>query len=200
MISSHIIDLIRGMESIVYPTSTLPALGCLPVDSAIDNLFSIKKRPKEMPVSLGVASLEQAKSLVTIPDKALALQKKLPLGSITLVLPARDTNIDSRLGGSHVAIRVFSHPVARELAGIVGPIVATSANISGVDVADNCQEAAISLLLPDKYCISGICRGGLGSTFIKIDDKEDTGGWVATVIREGIIPVNDVNEWWTNPT
>jgi L-threonylcarbamoyladenylate synthase len=153
-----------------------------------------------MPVSLGVASLDQAKSLVVIPDKALALQKKLPLGGITLVLPSSDTDLDYRLGGTHVAIRVFSHPIARELARRVGPIVATSANISGEEVKINCNEAAISLLLPENYCVSGLCKGGLGSTFVKIDNKKDNDEWVATVIREGIIPIEDVNEWWTNPT
>ena len=84
MITEEIVGLIRDMQAIVYPTSTLPGLGCLPVSSALDNLFAIKKRPADMPVSLGVASLEQVQSLVTIPKKALALQKKFPLGSITL--------------------------------------------------------------------------------------------------------------------
>ena len=200
MISEQIVGLLRDMQAIVYPTSTLPGLGCLPLSSALDNLFAIKKRPTDMPVSLGVAELEQAQSLVIIPEKALALQKKFPLGSITLVLPTNEVDLDSRLGGSHIAIRVFSHPVARELAQRVGPIVATSANISGEEVRNDCQEAAISLLLSRNHYISGLCKGRLGSTFIKVDKKDDDDDWEATVIREGIIPVEDVNKWWTNPT
>jgi len=200
MITEEIVGLLRDMQAIVYPTSTLPGLGCLPVSSALDNLFAIKRRPADMPVSLGVASLEQAESFVKIPEKALLLQKKLPLGSITLVLPTNNFDLDARLGGSHIAIRVFSHPVARKLAQRVGPIVATSANISGEEVQNDCQEAAISLLLSEKNYISGLCKGGLGSTFIKVDKKDDADDWEATVIREGIIPAEDVNEWWTNPT
>ena len=200
MVTEQIVSLLRDMQAIVYPTSTLPGLGCLPLSSALDNLFAIKKRPTDMPVSLGVAELEQAQSLVIIPEKALALQKKFPLGSITLVLPTNEVDLDSRLGGSHIAIRVFSHPVARELAQRVGPIVATSANISGEEVRNDCQEAAISLLLSRNHYISGLCKGRLGSTFIKVDKKDDDDDWEATVIREGIIPVEDVNKWWTNPT
>jgi L-threonylcarbamoyladenylate synthase len=200
MIPERIIDLIRDLQAVVYPTSTLPALGCLPINSALDNLFKIKKRPEEMPVSLGVESLDQAKSFVVIPNKALALQKNFPLGAITLVLPSCDADLDYRLGRTHIAIRVFSHPIACELARRVGPIVATSANISGEEAQINCKDAAISLLLPENYCMSGLCRGGLGSTFIKIDNIEGDGEWEATVIREGIIPIEDVNEWWTNPT
>ena len=200
MIPESIVDLIRDLQAVVYPTSTLPALGCLPITSALDNLFNIKKRPRNMPVSLGVASLEQAKSLVVIPDKALALQKSLPLGAITLVLPSSGTDLDYRLGRTHIAIRVFSHPIARELANRLGPIVATSANISGEEALISCEKASISLLLPENHCISALCKGGLGSTFIKIDNKGGNAEWEATVIREGIIPVKDVNEWWTNPT
>ena len=42
---------------VVYTTSTLPGLGCLPIPSGLDNLYSTKNRPETMPVSLGVSSL-----------------------------------------------------------------------------------------------------------------------------------------------
>ena len=45
---------------VVYPTSTQPALGCLPTNTALDGLYAIKNRPSHMPVSIGVADLEQA--------------------------------------------------------------------------------------------------------------------------------------------
>ena len=53
---------------VVYPTSTLPGLGCLPISSGLDNLFETKNRPDTMPVSLGVASIEQVGHLVEIPE------------------------------------------------------------------------------------------------------------------------------------
>ena len=45
---------------VAYPTSTLPGLGCLPTKKGLDNLFEIKNRRNDQPVSLGVASLSQA--------------------------------------------------------------------------------------------------------------------------------------------
>ena len=33
-----------GWSPIVYPTTTLPALGCLPEADALDRLFELKKR------------------------------------------------------------------------------------------------------------------------------------------------------------
>ena len=86
----------------VYPTSTLPGLGCLPNKQALDNLYALKKRPAHQPVSLGVASLEQAKPLVEIPRIAEDVLQAFPTGSLTLILDAVGT-LDARLGGDRVA-------------------------------------------------------------------------------------------------
>ena len=59
-----IIQYLNNNESIVYPTSTLPALGCKPNKKALDKLFKIKNRPPELPVSLGVINLEQVSHLI----------------------------------------------------------------------------------------------------------------------------------------
>ena len=52
----------------VYPTSTQPALGCLPNSKSLDLLYSLKKRRRDQPVSLGVANLEQAGQIAHIPE------------------------------------------------------------------------------------------------------------------------------------
>ena len=48
---------------VVYPTSTQPALGCLPNSGSLDLLYSLKRRERSQPVSLGVANLEQAATI-----------------------------------------------------------------------------------------------------------------------------------------
>ena len=49
---------------VVYPTSTLPALGCILTSKALDNLYELKKRSHDMIVSIAVSDLEQASDLV----------------------------------------------------------------------------------------------------------------------------------------
>jgi L-threonylcarbamoyladenylate synthase len=183
---------------IVYPTSTLPGLGCLPTKSGLNNLFSKKNRLDSMPVSLGVASLEQVKTLVHIPGFLTNLLDNFPKGGITTILPSINL-LDERLGGGQIAIRVFSHPAAIELANEFGPITATSANKSGSEPEENTEDAAKELGLA--YVIPGICPNGLGSTYINLvkDDAENR-GWRLTVMREGVVPREDVVEWWTNRT
>ena len=40
-------EVLKG-NCIVYPTSTLPALGCALTSKSLDELYRIKKRPNEM--------------------------------------------------------------------------------------------------------------------------------------------------------
>ena len=115
---------------VVYPTSTQPALGCLPNGDSLDLLYSLKRRERSQPVSLGVANLEQAATIAHIPDDVSALIEHFPTGSITVVLDSK-YQLDERLGGERVALRVVSHHAAIRLIEEVGPVTATSANISG---------------------------------------------------------------------
>ena len=114
----------------VYPTSTQPALGCIPESYALDLLYSLKCRERSQPVSLGVANLEQAREIAFVPKEIEDLLGFFPKGSITVVLDSRK-NLDERLGGNRVAIRVVSHDVAVSLIEDIGPLTATSANLSG---------------------------------------------------------------------
>ena len=183
---------------IVYPTSTLPGLGCLPIAIGLDNLYSTKNRPQTMPVSLGVSSMSQAKSMVEIPDFLEDFLSSFIKGGITTILPALET-VDSRLGGDNVAIRVFSHPAAISLAEEYGPITATSANESGIEPECNTELAA--QILDIEHFVPGICPNGLGSTFISLEKSDaEKRGWRLTVMREGVVPRADVMRWWTNPT
>ena len=183
---------------IVYPTSTLPGLGCLPIAIGLDNLYSTKNRPETMPVSLGVSSMSQAKSMVEIPDFLEDFLSSFIKGGITTILPALET-VDSRLGGDNVAIRVFSHPSAISLAEEYGPITATSANESGIEPECNTELAA--QILDIEHFVPGICPNGLGSTFVSLEKSDaEKRGWRLTVMREGVIPRADVMRWWTNPT
>ena len=182
---------------VVYPTSTLPGLGCIPTTQGLDNLFITKSRSENMPVSLGIASLQQASMLVKIPEFLPRMLDKFPKGGITTILPAI-TELDKRLGGSQVAIRVFSHPAAVKLAEDFGPLTATSANESGEE--SECDTEIAAKILGVEDFIPGTCPNGPGSTFIRLEeDESEIRGWRLTVMREGVVPPSDVMRWWTIP-
>jgi len=194
-ISAELCQLLENGGVVAYPTSTLPGLGCLPTKEGLDTLFEMKKRPDGQPVSLGVTSLEQASKFVKVPQFAISLLDDFPLGSITLILDAKNT-LDSRLGGKRVAVRVFADPIAKTLAEMVGPITATSANPSGVKPSRTVSLAAQSLNLKPISVLDGECPGGKGSTILSIEKNSlEKAGFSVTIMREGVVPQADVVSW-----
>jgi len=184
---NNVLNYINNDNVIVYPTSTLPALGCRPNKIALDKLFKVKNRPDNLPVSLGVLDLEQVSELIRFDEISIELLEYFPEGSLTLLLPAKKT-MDYRLGGNLIGIRPVVDESARELISISGPLTATSANISGKIPLKDCKEAAQNLKLNNDQYISGLTKGGLPSTLVKVDTK-------VTVMREGVISREEVDAW-----
>ena len=82
-------EVLKG-NCIVYPTSTLPALGCILTSKSLDELYRIKKRPNEMIVSVGVSNLQQASELVHMTNDLEKFMSAFPEGSLTIILPAKN--------------------------------------------------------------------------------------------------------------
>jgi tRNA A37 threonylcarbamoyladenosine synthetase subunit TsaC/SUA5/YrdC len=102
------------------------------------------------------------------------------------------------LGGENIAIRILAHPLARKLVEEVGPITATSANQSGETPESNSQNAGLKLGLSEKAILEGECGGDVPSTIIQVVENENQGnGFSVTIMREGVIPREDVMLWLT---
>jgi len=185
-------------DCVVYPTSTLPALGCILTSEALDKLYDLKKRPKNMIVSIAVSSLQQASNLVYLTDDLENFVNSFPEGSVTIILQAKE-NLDERLGGEKIAVRILSNPVAKKLVEKTGPLTATSANISGLEPVNDCQMAAelLSNSANNVAYISGTCPGGMPSTLIAwYTVCKSPNSREIEVLREGLVQKNEVLEWW----
>lgn len=193
-----IVEWVRSGGCIVYPTSTLPALGCIPESSALDVLFEIKGRPSSAPVSLGVADLSQASEIVEVTDDVYEILDSFPDGSLTIVLKPIE-EMDFRLGFRGVAVRVVSDSRARDLLLKTGPLTATSANHTGQEALLNCIKAADSLCTSENTVlgVDGGCHGGLPSTLIAwhtvCDSPESP---EIEVVREGKVSTKEILAWW----
>lgn len=124
---------IRDGAVFIYPTDTCYGLGCS-IDSpeAIDAVFDIKGRDesKTVPVLL---TADQVKTLAAVcPVEERAMERFWP-GGLTLALDARNPDsLDPRLlREGTVAVREPDVAPLIELIEEAGPIVGTSANLSG---------------------------------------------------------------------
>ncbi len=180
---------------IVYPTPNLPALGCKPTSDALDELFRLKQRGDDMVVSLAVADLEQASGIVKIPEQARNLFEYFQPSTLTLILPALKT-LDKRVGGDSIAIRIIATGISSKLLREVGPLTATSANISGEVPLADCQKSAEALGMGQDAFIPGTCSNEPPTTLIRCDDYATLiSGEQLQVLREGIISQKEVNRW-----
>ncbi|WEL20158.1 L-threonylcarbamoyladenylate synthase [Halorhabdus sp. BNX81] len=126
-------EVVESGGLVVYPTETVYGLGADALDpAAIESVFAAKRRDRDNPLSLGVASVEAALDYVSpSPTEQRFMENFLP-GPVTVVVEGRDPVPDALTGGrERVGVRIPDHDLARELLERTGPLTATSANVSG---------------------------------------------------------------------
>ena len=120
-------------DCVVYPTETVYGLGADALDpDAVETVFETKGRDRDAPLSMGVASVDDALEHARPSPTALAFMRAFLPGPITVIV-RRGREVPDALtaGRDRVGVRVPDHPIARRLAADAGPITATSANVSG---------------------------------------------------------------------
>ena len=155
-------------ELVVYPTETVYGLGGDALDpGAVERVFDLKGRDRSNPLSLGVASVDDALRYARPTEFAAAFARAFLPGPVTVVVERGDAVPDALTAGSdRVGVRVPDQPVARALLRETGPLTATSANVSGTG----------SVTRPDD--LDDRIREGVGAV---IDDGE-TPGTESTVV------------------
>ena len=120
---------------IAYPTEAVWGLGCEPLNQhACRRILSLKRRPRAKGFILIASEFAQAEPfLEPVPRARLKPVLATWPGPVTWLLPAASWVPAHLTGGRDtLAIRVTAHPLASALcAQYGGPIVSTSANVSG---------------------------------------------------------------------
>ena len=175
---------------IIFPTDTLPAIGCLPEFSKI--IYDFKKRDKNKPLILMGSEHKQLTDYVHESAKGdyenIAL-KYWP-GALTMVIPSTEkqaailTSKDFTLG-----LRIPNSVVAQALLKETGPLLTSSANISGLTGSIKAEGVAsdfpsVGILGPIPWEKSS----GKASTIIS---WKKSGYW--RLIREGEVFVKELN-------
>lgn len=128
--------LLRAGKLVAFPTETVYGLGGDATDDrAIAAIYAAKGRPQFNPLIAHVADARDLDALVVWNEAARRLADQFWPGPLTLVLPraaACPVSLLASAGLDTLAVRVPSHPVARDLIRATGrPIAAPSANASG---------------------------------------------------------------------
>lgn len=177
------LETLAGSKLLCYPTETFYALGIdVTKEDAREKLYKLKGRETTKELPFIASDVEMVKSYCGTEDgRFTVLAERFWPGPLTLVLPSRE-------GFSSIAIRVSSHPIARQIVEAFGrPLVSTSANRSGdppVQIPDGMSREFLYGI--DLIVDAGLCPGGRPSTIVSLLDKD------IVLIREGTIPFDSI--------
>lgn len=128
-------SIIRNGGLVAFPTETVYGLGADSTNkNAVAKIFKVKNRPANNPLIAHIDNIGMLETIAkNIPEEFETLFGSFWPGALTVVLDKKDIIPDIvSAGGSTVAVRCPSHPVANTLIKLSGvPIVAPSANLSG---------------------------------------------------------------------
>ena len=174
---------------IIFPTDTLPAIGCLPKFSNI--IYEFKKRDKNKPLILMGSEYKQLIDYVheSAKEDYENLASKYWPGALTIVIPASAkqtahlTSNDLTIG-----LRIPNSNIAQSLLRETGPLLTSSANISGFKGSITVE--GIALDFPSVKILGPIPwekSSGKASTIIYWKKR---GNW--RLIREGEVLVREL--------
>ena len=190
-------SLLSSGQLVAFPTETVYGLGANALDrDAVLSIFAAKGRPADNPLIVHIWDSSQLTALCEMPDGAQTLMDAFWPGPLTILmrrLPSIPLEVTAGL--PTVAIRMPSHPVARELLKVAGlPIAAPSANRSGKPSPTSAHhvmqdmEGRIPLILD-----GGACEVGLESTVVDLTHGTPTilrpGGITKEMLEQVLGPV-----------
>ena len=118
---------------IIFQTDTLPAIGCLPEFSQI--IYDIKKRDSNKPLILMGAENEQLIDYVheSAKEDYENLAEKYWPGALTMIIPVSENKKPTLTSENFtLGLRIPNSDIAKSLIKETGPLLTSSANISGI--------------------------------------------------------------------
>lgn len=185
------VETLRDGGVVALPTDTVYGI-CVALETSggVERLFEIKRRPPDKGIMLLLENADQAGQIGVMTPAATALATATWPGGLTVVVPQRpDRPLPAALtaGTPTIGLRVPDHAAPRALAGGVGPLPTTSANVSGLPEARDAKEIRDQLGdVLDLILDGGPAHGGPASTVI------DCTGALPRILRIGEVPLDRV--------
>jgi len=174
---------------IIFPTDTLPAIGCLPKFSNI--IYEFKKRDRNKPLMLMGSENNLLIDYVhrSAKEDFENIASKYWPGALTIVIPASEKQtVNLTSNDLTIGLRIPNSYMAQSLLRETGPLLTSSANISGFQGSITAE--GVSLDFPSIGILGPIPwrkSSGKASTIIF---WKKSGDW--RLIREGEVLVREL--------
>jgi len=175
---------------IIFPTDTLPAIGCLPKFSNI--IYEFKKRDREKPLILMGSEHKHLIDYVhqSAKEDYKNIASKYWPGALTIVIPASEKQtVNLTSNDLTIGLRIPNSYMAQSLLRETGPLLTSSANISGFKGSISVE--GIALDFPSLKILSPIPWGKSSGKASTIISWKKSGNW--RLIREGEVLVRELH-------
>jgi L-threonylcarbamoyladenylate synthase len=175
----------------VFPTDTVYGVCCDPEDErAAERLYRLKGRPATRPAAVMFFAIEPALEVLgDLPERERAALQALLPGPVTVLLanPSHRFAPACRIDPETLGLRVPRLPDRlAALAGVSGPVMQSSANLSGEPDARSLEEVPQDILEGAELVIDGGELPGTPSTVVDLRDFCAERRW--HLLREGALP------------
>ena len=175
------------------PTETVYGLAANAyVDSAVKEIFNLKKRPRNNPLIVHYLDVDSLKKDCLINDNFIKLYKKFSPGPITYILKLkRNSKISKYVTNNerNLAVRFPKHNLFKNLLKQLDyPLAAPSANIATKVSAVKARDVKEEFGNKIKYVLDGgTCAIGIESTIINLTGKP-------TILRLGGLDISKIKK------
>jgi L-threonylcarbamoyladenylate synthase len=197
-VTDRAVEALAAGSVVAIPTDTVYGLAVDPfVPGAVDRLFEVKGRPRDVPIPLLIGDLAAAGALGhPLPPGANRLAKRLWPGPLTLVVPRRP-EVVLDLGGpadapATVGIRWPDHALVTALCRRVGPLAVTSANMHGERPSTTAADVVRALGGSDRVALvldGGACAAPPSTVVSCLGNRP-------VCLRVGAVAWSDVVDAW----
>ncbi len=192
-------EIVQSGGIVVYPTDTSYGLGCDAKNpQALERLIDMKKRDRHLGVPLLFDTLGQCEVYHSFGDLERVIARLFWPGALTLVVKAKpDVPEHITAGRDSIAVRVPDHVIPRGISRLInGPLVGTSANLSGkpspFDVATAMEQLGQQV---DLYVDGGVSSSNDNSTIIGvIGNESEQEPLNIKIYREGALSVERLTD------
>ena len=179
---------LQNGKLLVYPTDTVWGMGCDPSNQkAVDKLFKIKGK-KQNGVSVMFSNKKQIYDTCITKGKAKKIIEEFLPGPVTLILKSKKEFANGVMRDGNLGVRIPLNKTSMELAKET-PVVSTSVNLHGHEIAENLDEAK-RIFGSNCVYLDGEKPKGIESTIINLANAEPEItriGALYSTILEGII-------------
>jgi L-threonylcarbamoyladenylate synthase len=169
------LNVIRSGGVVAVPTDTVYGIACsINNSSAIDLLYQIKIRENIKAIPVLMSDLDQLEQVAkNFNEHALKLAKAFWPGALTLIVAKNELLPLNLTIHPTVGVRIPDHDWLRAIIREVGPLAATSANISGETSPTTAKQVMDQLNGRVELVIDGgECKGGISSTVVDCSGEE----------------------------